>query len=106
MTHTSRLTPFSIAARVDPGAGTALLTPVGGIFTFTGAGFVSGHTEVLLGTVALTEGGGPPAQGAFAIGGGGTTIDVAAPASLASGRYAVRVRVNGIESRPAWWVDL
>lgn len=105
-THTSRLTPFSIAARVDPGAGTALLIPAGGIFSFTGAGFVSGHTEVLLGTVSLTEGGGPPAQSTFAIGGGGTTLDFAAPTSLASGRYAVRVRVNGIESRPAWWVDL
>jgi hypothetical protein len=104
-THTSRLTPFSIAARVDAG-GTALLTPSGGVFSLTGAGFVSGHTEVLLGTASLSEGGGPPAQGAFAIGGGGTTIDFKPPASLASGRYSVRVRVNGIESKPAWWVDL
>lgn len=103
-THTSRLTPFSIAARVDPG-GSALLQQNGGIYRITGAGFVSGHTEVLLGTVGLTEGGGPPSQGTFAIGGGGTTIDFAPPSSLASGRYAVRVRVNGIESKPAWWVD-
>jgi hypothetical protein len=105
-THLSRLTPFSIAARVDPGVGTALLTPAGGIFSLGGAGFLTGHTQVLLGTVSLTEGGGPPSAGKFAIGGGGTTIDFAAPASLAPGRYAVRVRVNGIESKPAWWVDL
>jgi hypothetical protein len=104
-THISRLTSFSIAARVDPG-GSALLMQNGGIFSFTGAGFVGSHTEVLLGTVRLTEGAGPPSQGTFAIGGGGTTIDFAAPSSLAPGRYAVRVRVNGIESKPAWWVDL
>jgi len=104
-THLSRLTPFSIAARVHPG-GTALLTPAGGIFSLAGTGFLTGHTEVLLGTESLSEGGGPPVAGTFAIGGGGTTIDFAAPASLASGRYAVRVRVNGIESKPTWWVDL
>jgi uncharacterized protein DUF4255 len=104
-THNSRLTPFSIAARVDPG-GSSLLTQNGGIFSFTGLSFITGHTEVLLGTVDLTEGGGPPTQGTFAIGGGGTTIDFAAPTNLASGRYAVRVRVNGIESKPTWWVDV
>lgn len=106
VTHTSRLTPFSIAAKVEPGVGTALLAAIAGVYSLTGAGFVGGHTEVLLGTVPLSEGGGPPAAGTFAIGGGGTTIDFAAPTSLASGRYAVRVRVNGVESRPAWWVDL
>ena len=104
-THNSRLTPFSIAAHVDPG-GSALLVQSGGIFSLTGAGFLSGHTEVLLGTVGLAEGGGPPSQGTFAIGGGGTTIDFAGPANLATGRYAVRVRVNGIESKPTWWVDV
>ena len=104
-THMSRLTPFSIAAGVEPG-GTALLAAVAGVYSLTGEGFVDGQTEVLLGTVPLSAGGSPPAAGAFFVGGAGTTIDFAAPASLASGRYAVRVRVNGIESRPAWWVDL
>src|SRR5262249_21231939 len=36
-THNSRLTPFSIAAHVDPG-GSALLVQSGGIFSLTGAG--------------------------------------------------------------------
>jgi Pvc16 N-terminal domain len=105
-THDSRLTPFSIAPRVDPGVGTALLVPTGGVYHITGAGFVSGQTELMLGTTRLTEAGGPPAAGTFVIGAGGTSVDFAPPPSLPAGRYAVRVRVNDVESKPAWWVQL
>jgi hypothetical protein len=104
-THASRLVPFSIAARIDPGA-TSLLIPTGGVYHLTGAGFVGGHTELLVGTIPLTEAGGsPPAPGTFVVDPAGTTVDFAAPASLPAGRYSVRLRVNGVESRPAWWVD-
>jgi hypothetical protein len=103
--HTSRLTPFSIAARIDPGAGTALLTATGGVYHVAGEGFIDGETEVLLGAAALSQAAAPPAAGTFAIEPGGTTLDFARPAALAAGRYPVRVRVSGIESRPAWWVD-
>jgi Pvc16 N-terminal domain len=104
-TYSSNTTPFSIAARVDA-AGGPVLAPAAGLFALTGAGFVAGRTEVLLGTVPLAGVGGAPAAGEFAIGGGGTTIDFRAPATLPAGRYAVRVRVNEVESRPALWVDL
>jgi hypothetical protein len=105
-TYASNTTPFSIAPRLDVGGGDPLLGAVAGLFTVTGAGFVDGHTQVLLGTVALAQAAGPPGQGEFSIGGAGTTIDFRAPTVLAPGRYAVRIRVNDVEARPAWWVDL
>jgi hypothetical protein len=104
--YASNTTPFSVAARVNAGGPPPILAPAAGVFSFTGAGFDVGRTEVLLGTVALTEVGGAPGAGQFAIGGGGGGIDFVAPAGIPAGRYAVRVRVNGVESRPVWWVNL
>jgi Pvc16 N-terminal domain len=103
--YASNTTPFSISARVDVGAAPHVLGP-GPLFSLTGTGFVPGHTEVLLGARALTESAGAPGAGEFTIGGGGGTLDFVAPAEIPAGRYAVRVRVNQIESTPAWWVDL
>lgn len=103
--YASNATPFAIAARIDVAA-PPLLAAVAGVFSLTGAGFVPGRTEVLLGTVPLTEVGVAPAAGQFAITGGGGGLDFVAPAGIPAGRHAVRVRVNQVESRPAWWVDL
>ncbi len=104
-TYRSNAVPFSIAAHVTPpGSGaSAILTPAGSIFTISGAGFVGGKTELFVGGEALTETGGAPAAGQFAIA-GGTSLSFALPASLPNGTYGVRVRVNGVESAPAWWV--
>ena len=103
VTYRSNATPFSVAARIDiptPPPNPPLLAPN----SVLGLGFVPGRTEVLLDTVPLTESGGPPGNGEFVIGGGGSTIDFIPPASLPAGRYSVRVRVNQVESDPSWWV--
>jgi hypothetical protein len=75
---------------------------VAGLFTFTGAGFISGALELLLDTVALTAiaPGGAPAAGEFAPNAAGTSISFRAPAGLAAGVYTVRLRVKGIEGPP------
>jgi len=104
-TFRSNSVPFSIGPRVTPPASGAspLLTPAGGVFTINGAGFLGSKTEVFVGGFALSETGGTPGAGQFAIA-GGTSIAFVLPAALPNGTYGVRVRVNGIESSPAWWV--
>lgn len=110
----SNATPFSVAALVniadplgppqppDP----PLLKLTGGIFTLNGAGFIAGKTEVLLDTVPLTAVGGTPAAGEFNVNVGGTAISFLPPGNLPPGRYTVRIRVNQVESAPAWWIKL
>lgn len=110
----SNATPFGIAARVDipdplgppQPPNPPLLTPAGGIFTLNGAGFIAGKTEVLLDTVPLTAAGGTPAAGEFNVNAGLTAISFRPPGNLPPGRYTVRVRVNQVESAPAWWVKI
>ncbi len=103
--YRSNSTPFSIAARVD--AKVPPLFSGAGPFTMNGAGFVAGAaTEVLLETLPLKFTGGAPAAGFFTVGGGGSSLTFNPPAGLASGRYAVRVRVNQVESDPAWWLQV
>jgi hypothetical protein len=97
-------TPFAIAARI-PAADPPLLAEFAGVYTFNGAGFVPGSTEVLLETVALTAAGGAPAAGEFHVP-NATTIAFRPPATLPAGRYGVRVRVNNVESDPSWWIEL
>ena len=98
-------TPFSLAARVDAPADPPVLPFGGAALTLTGAGFVPGSTQVLLGTVPLTENAavGP---GQFAVTGGGTEIQFRPPNNLLPGRYGMRVRVNEVESDPAVWVQI
>jgi hypothetical protein len=105
-TYRSNATPFSIAAKVGPATNPPLLTPVAGGYTVAGAGFAVGALEVLLGTVALTEiGAGTPASGQFRVV-NATTVTFRPPAGLAPGLYGVRIRSNGVESAPAWWVSV
>lgn len=91
-------TPFSLSARVDipPAADPPILGPTGGPFTLTGAGFIAGQTQVLLDTVLLGAGDFNIATGA--------SLTFNLPVNLPPGRYPVRVRVNGVESVPYWWV--
>jgi hypothetical protein len=106
ITYRSGSTPFSLAAKVGPAANPPLLTPAAGVFSFTGAGFVAGSTEVMLGTVQLALApGGTPGAGQFRVS-GSTGIAFRPPARLEPGLYDVRVRVAGVESPPAWWVML
>jgi hypothetical protein len=99
--------PFSIAARIDVSIAPPdppILAGVGGTYTLQGEGFVAQHTQILLEGIALVENvTGPPADGQFTVG-SGQLVTFRAPAGLASGRYTVRVRVNGVESPPSWWI--
>ena len=82
-----------------------LLPTGGGTYRITGAGFVAGVTELFVEGRQLTSAAGPPAAGEFLINAAGTQVDFQLPAALGPGRYPLRVRVNGIESDPNWWVQ-
>ena len=102
----SNLTPLTIAAAVDPPtAPPPLLTAAAGVYTVTGSGFVAGATVVLLGGTALAEAAGAPGAGEFRVAATGDALELRAPTGLPSALHAVRIRVNGIESTPAWWVQ-
>lgn len=102
--YRSNSTPFSIAARVNTSI-PPLFTGAGP-FTINGSGFIAGAAEVLLETIPLKYTGSAPAAGFFTVGAGGSSITFNPPSGLASGRYAVRVRVNQVESDPAWWLQV
>lgn len=101
-TFRSNAVPISIAARVDPSGGPTL--PTAAAYTISGVGFVPGQTEVLLDTVALRSGSGTPGSGEFVA--TTTSLSFKPPTGLRSGRYAVRVRVNHVESPPALWIRI
>jgi hypothetical protein len=95
--YRSNATPISVAARTA-----AVPSPwPGPPFAFSGAGFISGATEIYLDTTRLSESGGAAAgAGEFKIGAGGTAIDFLPPPGMPSGPYWVRLRVRGIEGPP------
>ena len=103
--------PFSVAAWVDtsavPPPNPPILAPdLGGTYTLNGEGFVLGQTEVLLDTHALTNNQiAPLLDGQFAVA-PTTQVTFRRPAGLPAGLYAVRVRVNGVESPPSWWINV
>ncbi|PZV10030.1 MAG: hypothetical protein DCF22_17535 [Leptolyngbya sp.] len=102
----SNPTPFSIAARVDPppvGVSAIVNGTVDTALEITGQGFVSGKTEVLLGSIRLTPVNNSPAAGQFQVV-NSTTLQLQLPADIPSERYQVRVRVNQVESVLAKWV--
>ena len=99
--------PVAIAARIAGGAVPQALLPDGtGLYTISGEGFTPGATELVLDTVALSlSTTANPAAGTFFVDAAGKTITFRAPPTPAN-RYAVRIRVGGVESPPAFWVDL
>jgi hypothetical protein len=104
----SNATPFSIAARVNvtiapPNA--PILTDVAGTFTVKGQQFDPNQTQVLLETVALTLTSGALQQGTFKVV-DSQTITFQKPANISAGFYAVRIRVNQVESPPGWWIKV
>ena len=98
-------TPVSIAALVDPPAGSPVLTGPPP-FTVTGTGFIPPATEVLAGTAALTVTTASPGPGEFSVDPAGTSLTFSPPPGPAGTVVPVRIRVNGIESDPAAWVTL
>ena len=100
----SNSTPFSIAARVD-NTGNPILTVAGGTYTINGIGFSPGNLEVFLDAIPLTKDV-TLAPGKFTVNSAGTSISFQLPGSFANGLYRVRVRVNGVESPPAKWVEI
>jgi hypothetical protein len=107
ITFRTNTTPFSVAALVHAPGSPALpiLTPMAGTYTVTGMGFIAGATEVMLETVPMTPVAGPPGGGEFNVVDIGT-ITFQAPATLPSGMYGVRIRVNQVESTPAVWIQI
>jgi hypothetical protein len=104
----SNATPFSIAALVDAGTTPLLPAPPPGTpYVLSGAGFNPAGTEVLLETVRLTPhaGAGSPAPGEFLVA-DAATIQFQPPTDLESGLYAVRVRVNQVDSAPSKWMEV
>jgi len=98
--YRTNTTPFSVAAWVDtssvPQRNPPILQPAAGTYTVNGEGFISGATEILLETLALSA-------GQFNVV-SAEQLTFVAPPTLAPGTYAVRIRVNNVESPPAWWV--
>jgi hypothetical protein len=103
----SNATPFGLAASVDAGNSAFLPVPgVGQPWQLGGTGFVDGATEVCLETISLRAAtGGTTGPGEFRVA-SATSLEFRLPAGLASGLYAVRVRVNQVESPPAKWVQV
>lgn len=103
--------PFSISAFIDtsavpPPSPPILLPDPSGTYTLNGEGFVLGQTEILLDTYALTNNQvSPLLDGEFAVS-PTTQATFRRLSSLAPGVYAVRVRVNGVESPPSWWINV
>ena len=98
----SNATPFQIAAAVSAQDGPLLTREAPQI---QGQGFLPGFTEIYLNTLRLTETTGTAQKGQFRVMDAGL-IRFRPPESLPPGRYAVRVRVNRVESPPALWLDV
>jgi hypothetical protein len=102
-------TPVSVAAQVNPPGGSPPEGPVltgPPPFTVTGTGFITGTTEVLVGTVALTATTAAPGPGTVSFDPSGGSFSFSPPPGPSGAVLPVRVRVNGIESDPAVWVML
>jgi hypothetical protein len=99
------VTPFCLAPRVDAPPSPPVVASGGPPVVITGAGFLSGKTQLFLESTLLSEAA-VVAAGNFSINGTGTQISFLPPAGLPSGRFGVRVRVNDIEASPAVWVQL
>jgi hypothetical protein len=98
--YRTNATPFSVAAWIDtssvPPPNPPILAAAAGSYTVNGQGFAAGATEVLLDTIAL------PAASVDVVSAAKLAFTV--PATVSAGTYMVRVRVNKVESTPAWWV--
>jgi hypothetical protein len=109
----SNVVPISVAAFIDDTVTPPALSPhhldadASGVYTVKGIGFTTALTQVFVGDAALaritTK---PPDQGQFVVDPTETSFQFKRPASLAKGTYEVRVRVNQVDSPPAWTIDV
>jgi hypothetical protein len=99
----SNTVPVNIAAFVDPGGAGPLLHPGGGgLFSFGAGNVPAGGAELRLGTVRLTRRtSGTPTAGQWRLNAG--TITFLPPTGAPPDTYAVRLRVNDVESDPTFW---
>jgi Pvc16 N-terminal domain len=92
--------PFYVGAWVDassvPQPNPPIIGTGVGPYTVNGEGFVAGATEVLVETIALGAADFNVASAA--------QLTFTVPAFVTKGTYLVRIRVNNVESPPAWWV--
>ncbi|MCW3097931.1 MAG: hypothetical protein JWL77_3549 [Chthonomonadaceae bacterium] len=98
----SNATPFQIAALVQAKAGPLLK---GNAPQIEGQGFVPAVTELYLDTLRLTETTGNVQKGQFRVV-DSSLMRFHPPDDLPPGRYAVRVRVNRVDSPPALWLEV
>jgi hypothetical protein len=101
-TYRSNVVPICIAAAMT-GMPLPPAAPILGTDVLSGVGFISGRTALLLDTVGLAEG---AVQGGNFQVVNANTINFQLPAGLPPGLYAVRLRVNDVESDPSWWVSV
>ena len=110
-TNRTNAVPFSVAAWINTSAvlppdPPILLPDATGTYTLKGEGFVLGQTEILVDTIALSNNQiSPLLDGQFAV----VPTQQATfrpPVGIPTGRYTVRVRVNGVESPPSWWINV
>ena len=98
--YRTNATPFSVAAWIDtssvPSPNPPILVPSAGTYTIAGEGFAAGLTEILMDTILLD------ATVVSVVSAEKITFTV--PAAVHAGTYSLRVRVNSVESPPAWWV--
>jgi hypothetical protein len=96
--------PLVITPRLDDVATPPLLTAVSDVYTLVGAGFTPSATQVYIGDTPLTPVTTPPTggTGGFLVGANGTRILFSLPSGQPSGLTSVRVRVDGVDTPPAW----
>jgi hypothetical protein len=101
-----------VAAFVDDTVTPPALSPhplvpdVNGVYTVNGLGFTTAQTDVFVGSAPLARVNAPPGAGQFQIDAAETSFQFKPPAPFPHGHYELRIRVNQIDSAPAWTVDL
>ena len=92
--------PISIAPWIDPTSG-PVIAPAAGVFKCKVAGVPTTGAELRLGAVRLARTTSAPGPGEWRV--NGATLTVRAPAELAPGEYAIRLRAADVEADPALW---
>jgi hypothetical protein len=108
ISYRTNATPFNLAARVDAAVSPpdSIVTDVAGTYTITGMGFMPGGTQLLVETIPLSYvAAGPLQPGKFTVS-DIATITFQRPLDMPPGLYAIRIRVNGVESPPALWIKV
>jgi hypothetical protein len=102
----SNSTLLMIAARIDNIADPPVLgADNSGFYNIQGVGLIAGSVQVVLDTVSLKDAGGVPGAGEFQVE-SPTSLRFKTPTFMEPGKYWVRIRVNGVESPPSWFIQI